>query len=150
MVFSVSLECTGAELEGPGFEGVSEAGRRCLETGRNSVPPFSANKHQSTANLSGRGRLTDAGRHGDKDQKGYQSSLPIQTRSLASVTLTQLHIRLMANAKLPTVKKLAEDSGQERLCSVAHRYSDVTIRGLRWLRLDARSRVVLNSLRQCV
>lgn len=36
-----SLECTGAELEEPGFDGDSEAGRRCLTTGRNNVPPFS-------------------------------------------------------------------------------------------------------------
>lgn len=40
IVFGVSLECRGAELEG-GFDGDSEAGRRCLATGRNNVPPFS-------------------------------------------------------------------------------------------------------------
>ena len=41
IVFGVSLECKGAEVEGPGFDGDSEAGRRCLTTGRNNVPPFS-------------------------------------------------------------------------------------------------------------
>ena len=41
IVFDVSLECGGAELEGPCFNDVSEAGRRCLATGRNNVPPFS-------------------------------------------------------------------------------------------------------------
>jgi hypothetical protein len=40
-VFGVSLEYGGAELEGPGFDNGSEAGRRCLMTGRNNVPPFS-------------------------------------------------------------------------------------------------------------
>lgn len=40
-MFDVSLECGGAELEGPGFDDGSEAGRRCLTTGRNNVPPFS-------------------------------------------------------------------------------------------------------------
>jgi hypothetical protein len=84
MVFSVSLECGGAELEGPGFDGDSEAGRRCLETGRNNVPPFSASIDVSllTVSLSGRGGLTNARGHGDKSQKGYQNWIPIQSRSL--------------------------------------------------------------------
>jgi hypothetical protein len=41
IVFCVSLGCTEVEGEGPGFEDGSEASRRCLTTGRNSVPPFS-------------------------------------------------------------------------------------------------------------
>ena len=43
-MFGVSLERKGAELEELGIDGESEAGRRCLTTGRNNVPPFSTRK----------------------------------------------------------------------------------------------------------
>ena len=46
--FGVSLEYAGAELEGPGFDGESEVCRRCLTTGRNSVPPFSTRTQLNT------------------------------------------------------------------------------------------------------
>lgn len=41
-MFGVPLECGGAELGRPDFEGDSEGVRRCLTMGRNKVPPFSA------------------------------------------------------------------------------------------------------------
>ena len=43
-MFGVPLECGGAELGGPDFEGDSEGVRRCLTMGRNKVPPFSTRK----------------------------------------------------------------------------------------------------------
>ena len=68
IVFSVSLECKRAELEGLGFNGDSEAGRLCLATGRNNVPPFSGRAwRQWVASLSEECALTDAGRHDDRD-----------------------------------------------------------------------------------
>lgn len=48
IVFGVSLKCTGAVLEEPGFKGEAEADRRCFATGRNIVPPFSVREQLNT------------------------------------------------------------------------------------------------------
>jgi len=87
-VLGVSLKCRGAELEGPGLDGDSEAGRRCLTTGRNNVPPFSGRTRcQWIASFSGAGSLTNAGRHDDRDQIVYLRPLPILSRSLTPSSL---------------------------------------------------------------
>ena len=40
-----SLKCKTAELEEPGFDGNSEAGRRWFTTGLKNVPPFSVGEY---------------------------------------------------------------------------------------------------------
>lgn len=43
-----SLKCKTAELEEPGFDGNSEAGRRWFTTGLKNVPPFSVVEYLNT------------------------------------------------------------------------------------------------------
>ena len=65
--------------------------------------------------------LTNAGRHGDGDPKVIKTVADPQLRSPAFVTLTHLRGCLMANIRLPTTKRPANDSGQGMPCSIAHR-----------------------------
>lgn len=80
IVFGVSLECKGAEPEGPDFGAESGAGRRCLETGLNNVPPFSGSPlRQRIARLSEESTLTDARRH---DDEVYQPKTAVDPKSI--------------------------------------------------------------------
>ena len=48
IALDASLKCKTAELEEPGFDGDSEAGRRWFTTGLKNVPPFSVGGQGNT------------------------------------------------------------------------------------------------------